>query len=176
MYLSDHFTLTEAMQSQTASRLGIDNTPPDILTPDLTLVATRVLEPVRVEFGIPYSPTSWFRGEELEKAICWAGRENSSFGRWCVRRSLPINDESWSRYFVKKQHPKGNAADIKLPGVSNLDLGRFVQNNIVFDQLILEHYSPTNPLVGWVHVSVVEEGNRGDVLMFNGKQFVEAVL
>ena len=69
--LSDHFTLTEAARSQTAVRYGIDNLPPRDLTPALKGVAENILEPVRAYYGIPYSPTSWYRCEALERRLCW---------------------------------------------------------------------------------------------------------
>ena len=35
-----------------------------------------------------------------------------------------------------------------------------VQNNVDFDQLILEFYNPDDPAGGWVHVSYNESGSN----------------
>lgn len=166
MKLSEHFSLGELIKSDTALRLGIDNTPSDALIPTLKNVAHEILEPVRAHFGMGFSPNSGYRGEALEKAICWGGDNfKSSFAKWCGRRSMPVNDESWDQYFIKKQHPTGEAVDIELPGVSNFKLASWILGNIKFDQLILEFYDPAVPHSGWVHCSRKLIGaNRGEVL------------
>lgn len=165
MNISGNFTLSEAVKSNTALRLGIDNGPPESMMPALIGVATNILEPVRGNFGLAFQPNSWHRCEALEKAICWGGdNEKSSFARWCGRRSLPVDEASWALYFDKKQHPKGNAVDFELPGIPNIDLARWCRDNLKFDQLILEFYDPANPAGGWVHGSWLAEDNRGQVL------------
>ena len=48
----------------------------------------------------------------------------------------------------------------------------WLQNNVDFDQLILEFYNPNDPAGGWVHVSYNEKGsNRKQVLTYDGKKF-----
>lgn len=129
MNLSSNFTLAEAMKSQTALRLGIDNRPADDLIPALTAVAENILEPARAHFGIPFAPSSWFRCRELNRAI---GSEDGS------------------------QHVAGAAVDFEIPGVSNARLARWCRDNLVdFDQLILEFWNPDDPAAGWVHCSYV---------------------
>lgn len=139
MNLSPHFTLAEAMASDYAARRGIDNTPPAAVVPRLEFVALTVLEPIRERFG-SFSPTSWYRCPELNMAIGGA---------------------------TDSQHVKGEAADIKLPAVSNLDLARWIRDNLTFDQLILECWDGATPSSGWVHVSRVASGNRGQAGTFS---------
>lgn len=106
-----------------------------------------VLEPVRTSFNIPFSPSSGYRSPELCKAI----------------GSKPTS-----------QHARGEAVDFEVPGMSNRDVAEFIQDNLDFDQLILEFYEEGDPNSGWIHVSYVSEGNRKEVLTLtkeNGYQF-----
>lgn len=137
MQISPHFKLYELVKSETADRLGIDNTPPAAMVPKLTRLAGHLLEPVRNKFGIPFSPNSGYRCLKLNRAL---GSKDTS------------------------QHVKGEAVDIELPGVPNGDLARWIEGNLDFDQLILEFYTPGKPTSGWVHVSLADADNRGDVL------------
>jgi zinc D-Ala-D-Ala carboxypeptidase len=51
MKLSKNFTLQELIKSNTALRLGIDNTPSKEGIMKLTLLATELLQPLRNEVG-----------------------------------------------------------------------------------------------------------------------------
>ena len=64
----------------------------------------------------------------------------------------------------KSQHCKGEAVDIECPGTANYDVANFIKENLEFDQLILEFYTPGIPDSGWVHVSYKHEDNRKSVL------------
>ena len=64
----------------------------------------------------------------------------------------------------KSQHCKGEAVDIECPGVPNWEVAKFIEDELDFDQLILEFYTPGIPDSGWVHVSYKAEGNRKSVL------------
>lgn len=125
MQLSERFQLHEFLRSQTASRLGIDNTPTDTVIRKLQALCHNVLEPVRLEFG-PVRISSGYRSPALNKAI---GGSASS------------------------QHCLGEAADFEVPGVSNLDVAQWMHRKLNYDQLILEFYTPGQPNSGWVHVS-----------------------
>jgi len=158
--LSPHFTLYEAIRSQTAARLGIDNTPPAALHHRLEALAHTVLEPVRAHFQTPFSPTSWYRSPELERVLTWR-----SYQRWAERRNLdPNEDTAWLLYLDRKSHPRGEAADIELPGIPNHDLAVWIRDNLTFDQLILEFHTVGVPASGWVHVSFSQEHNRQEVM------------
>ena len=68
----------------------------------------------------------------------------------------------------KSQHCKGEAVDIECCE----EVSRFIHDNLDFDQLILEFYTPGDPNSGWTHVSFKKEGNRKSVLTaskINGK-------
>lgn len=47
---------------------------------------------------------------------------------------------------------------------SNYEVAKWIEDNLDFDQLILEFYTPGIPDSGWVHVSYKVEGNRKSVL------------
>ena len=153
--ISNYFREYEVIASNTARARGIDNQVYDQDVRDNAIaLAVNVLDKVREQFG-PISPNSSFRSEELEKVIA-----NSGYRNWCARNGRAINDDSWHDYFVRKQHPKGAAADIEIAGVSNDDLYYWIKENLVFDQLIREFRKSDDPRSGWVHVSFDRHGNN----------------
>lgn len=129
MNLSPHFTLAEAMASNAARDGGFDNTPPEHVIPRLRFVAETILEPIRAAFNRPIifnGQLSWYRSPRVNDA---AG------GVW------------------NSQHMTGEAVDVEIAGVSNIELAYFVRDTLKFDQLILEHWNGRDPSSGWVHVS-----------------------
>jgi zinc D-Ala-D-Ala carboxypeptidase len=136
--LSPHFRLSELTKSDTALRLGIANVPNAEALANLKQTALNILEPIRNHFGIPFAPNSGYRGPALNKAI---GGAPSS------------------------QHVVGQAVDIEVPSIRNDVLAQWVKDNLDFDQLILEFYTPGIPDSGWVHVSYKgPRSNRKEVL------------
>ena len=71
------------------------------------------------------------------------------------------------------QHCKGQAVDIEVPTISNLDLANWCSVHLTYDQVILEFYKEGEPTSGWVHISYSLESNRKKYLSFNGKQYKE---
>jgi len=160
--ISQHFTYNEMIKSHTAIRLGIDNTPDDREINNAIYLANEILEKVRDEFKIPFAPNSWYRGSKLEYHISQHGYRN-----WCQKMQKEADKESWVEYLGLKSHPKGQAADIEIPGVSNKFLFDFCKEMIpVFDQLILEFHNEEDPSSGWVHISFNEMQNRRDILRY----------
>ncbi len=136
MRLSKNFTLQEFIKSQTALRQGIDNTPSPEHLDAAKLLFETVVQPVRDKFGVT-TINSGYRGPELNEAVGGSSRS---------------------------QHCKGEAVDIECPGTSNYEVAKFIEENLDFDQLILEFYTPGIPDSGWVHVSVANAENRKSVL------------
>ena len=69
------------------------------------------------------------------------------------------------------QHAKGQAVDLEIFGVPNIQTAYWLQNNVDFDQLIMEFFDKDDPAGGWVHISYHESGsNRKQVLTFDGKK------
>lgn len=153
-----NFTHTEVANSGTADRLGIDNTPSELILEQAEIVV-ECLQASRDHFGRGYIPNSWYRCELLERHIAGKG-----FASYCNKNGYSclegIESDPWKEYFAKKQHPKGNAVDHEIPGVSNDELFEWYKANVEFDQLIREFPKPGDPASGWVHISRVAQYNR----------------
>jgi len=134
--LSKNFTLQEFTKSQTALRQGIDNTPSEEHLANATALFRNVVQPVRDHFGVTVI-NSGYRGPALNEAVGGSARS---------------------------QHCKGEAVDIECPGYSNYTVAKWIEDNLDFDQLILEFYTPGIPDSGWVHVSYKSEDNRKHAL------------
>lgn len=64
-----YFTLEELIQSDTAKRKGINNTPNEIQKQNLILLIDNILDPLREAYGKPIKVNSGFRCEALNKAV-----------------------------------------------------------------------------------------------------------
>jgi hypothetical protein len=124
--LTTNFSLHELTKSETALRMGFDNTPGEAETEALRLLCEKVLQPVRDHFGKGVKVNSGYRSPESNAAV--GGSKTSD-------------------------HCKGMAADIEIPGVANAELAQWIMDNLEYTQLILEFYTPGIPDSGWVHVS-----------------------
>jgi hypothetical protein len=126
LQLSENFRLKEFLTSQTASRLGFSEqwNPSDEVVQNLTKLAAGYLQPIREHFGI-LQVTSGYRCLRLNRAI------GSSDG---------------------SDHIRGYAADIVSPNHSELELAKWIQKNINYDQLILEFGTLRSP--SWIHLSI----------------------
>ena len=141
--LSKHFTLTELTRSATAARYGIKNVPDNASIINLRELCQNILEPVRLHYNIPFSPSSGFRSAELNSRI---GSSGSS------------------------QHLLGQAVDFEIPGVANRAVADWIKNNLIYDQLILEFHQEHIPSSGWIHCSYTPD-NRMQALIFDGKNY-----
>lgn len=140
--LTDHFTLDELTRSDTAVRLGIDNSAPDLLWMPLFVLAVG-LEKVRALLGDKQLRiSSGYRCEELERVLC-----AKDFAAWCARHGKHPGEQAWGEYFERKAHPKGYAADFTCPAFGDpLSIVRVIAaSDIEFDQVICEGT--------WVHIS-----------------------
>jgi len=145
MNLSKHLTLGEAIRSETAKRLGIDNSPTPEHLENLQAIAEAIFEPCRTFVGRPLAVTSGYRSQALNKAI---------------KGASPTSD-----------HCRGAALDLDCDvfGGSNRDLFFFILDNLEFGQLIWEFggepdsSTETNP--DWVHCSYyLDRPNKKQVL------------
>jgi zinc D-Ala-D-Ala carboxypeptidase len=137
MKLSKNFTMAEFTKSQTALRMGIDNTPKGEHLEAAKELFENVVQPVRDHFG-PTVINSGYRSPDLNSAVGGSS---------------------------KSQHCKGQAVDIEVPGLANAELAKWIVNNLDFDQCILEFAQKGVPDAGWVHVSYKADGsNRKSVL------------
>lgn len=144
MQLSTNFSLAELTFSSTATRNGIDNSPPAEIVSALTATAAG-LELVRALVGHPLHVDSGYRCEALEKMLC-----AKDFRGWCERRGLSPNTDNWPAYFATKAHPQGYAADVVCDAMSPAEMVKLVVGSgIRFDQCIMEG--------DWMHISFAPE-------------------
>ena len=137
MKLSENFSLQELTKSQTAERKGIDNTPSAEHQENLKSLCTSILQPVRDHFGRVVTISSGYRSPELCVAI---GSKTTS------------------------QHAKGEAADFEIFGVSNKELADYINENLEYDQLILEYWNESDPNSGGGHCSFSQNQKRRQYL------------
>ena len=152
MSLTKNFSLIELTKSQTAERKGIDNTPSPTHQDNLKSLCTFILQPVRDHFSCVVSVSSGYRSPELCTAI---GSK------------------------ITSQHAKGEAADFEIFGISNKEVADWINENLYYDQLILEYWKESDPNSGWVHCSFSLNGNRKQYLKAykeNGRTKYEHIL
>ena len=138
MKLTENFSLNELTKSQTAERKGIDNTPSAEHQDNLKSLCEMILQPIRDHFGQVVSVSSGYRSPELCVAI------GSS---------------------TQSQHAKGEASDFEIFGISNKELADYIDQNLDYDQLILEYWKgEEEPNSGWVHCSYTNGNNRKQYL------------
>jgi len=138
MKLSEHFELEEFYQSPTAEADNINNYPPEWVISNLQYLVDELLEPLRVKLDKPIHITSGYRCPELNEAIGGVSKKK-----------------------VVSQHTKGQAVDIKLGDRTkeeNKIMFDTIAENFDYDQLIDEQDYK------WVHVSLVKENNRHQIL------------
>ena len=130
MQLTEHFTLSEFVRSETAANKHIDNTPSPEVVSNLRALCRNVLESARVAFGAPIYITSGYR---------------------CLLLNAAVGGK------ITSQHLRGEAADLQVQGVKNLrKLYKVIKDHGVFDQLLFE----SNGTTKWIHVSYTSYGNR----------------
>ena len=115
MNLTPHFTLEEFTYSETATRLGIDNTPTIEVRQNLEILALG-MENVRILLGCPITISSGYRCLELNNIL----------------KSKPTSS-----------HVKGLAADFRANSYGNPNRIVFaiVNSDIPYDQVINEYDS-----------------------------------
>jgi hypothetical protein len=131
--MTQSFSIRELTYSDTAIRLGIDNTPTDEILKNLQNVIQFILEPISNNFDSQIMITSGYRSPALCQAI----------------GSKPTS-----------QHTLGMAVDFEILGTPNKEVSDWIVDHLDFDQCILEFWKPEQPNSGWVHCSYKTSGNR----------------
>ena len=134
MKLSENLTLREAIKSNTATRLGIDNTPEQWEVNNLRAVAENIFQPVRDHFGVQIGVSSGYRCKELNKAI-----GGSKYSQHMIGEALDIDADIYGK-------------------VTNAEIFNYIKNNLEWDQMIWEFGDDDEP--NWVHVSYKESGSN----------------
>ena len=149
--LSEHFTIKELTYSDTAIRLGIDNSPTEQVLINLQNVVQFILEPLRNYFDKPIKINSGYRSVALCEAL----------------KSKPTS-----------QHTLGEAVDFEVIGIPNQVASEWLVNNLDYDQCILEFWNPNIYNSGWIHCSYKPLGNRKQYLKAytaNGRTVYEVI-
>ena len=142
--LSRHLSLGEALRSETAKRLQIDNSPTQEHLENMKALAEAIFEPCRTFVGRPLGVTSMYRSQALNKAIKGAS--------------------------ATSDHCRGAAVDMDcdIYGGSNRDLFFFIVDNLDFGQLIWEFGQEPDTQNGspaWVHCSYyIDRPNKKQIL------------
>ena len=138
MQISKNISYKEAIKSNTATRLGIDNLPDQKQIDNMKLVADKIFQPLREFVGGPIKINSFFRSPDLNRAI-----GGSSKSQHCLGLAMDLDDT-----FGHK---------------TNAEMFNWIRENLDYDQMIWEFGSDKNP--AWVHVSYVSpEKNRNRCL------------
>ena len=109
--ISEHFTLFEVCNSDTALRLNIDNRPTPQVVVNATATIKNVLEKVRTHFNAPVIVHCMYRCPALNTKV---GGVNTS------------------------QHLTGQAVDFNIQGISIQETFDYIRKNLIFDQIIQE--------------------------------------
>jgi len=136
MQLSEHLVLTEVIKSDTAKRLGIDNNPTSEHLANLKLLAEKVFEPIRNHFKKPINVSSGYRSKALNDAV----PGSSATSQHCSGEALDLDQDNMNT------------------GITNKMVFDYIKDNLVFDQLIWEFGTDSNP--DWVHVSYESTGKQ----------------
>ena len=131
--ISKHISDREGVYSITAIRRNLDNTPTKTHLNNMKELAEQIFEPLREWVGGPIRVNSFYRGEELNKAI-----GGSSTSQHCKGQAMDIDDTRCKK--------------------TNAEMFKWIKENLNFDQIIWEFGSDKNP--DWVHISYVDEVNN----------------
>lgn len=140
--LSENFSLREFVKSDTAVRLGIDNTPTEEQVQKLKDLCENVIQPARNHFG-SIRINSGYRCVELCEAVGSNGHSNHAYA---LAGDIEAND----------------------PNISNFKLLLWIYENCEFKELIAEFFDNEDPKGGWVHVAY-EKGNNKRELKLKDK-------
>ena len=140
MQISKNFNLKEFTKSATAKKLNIDNSKvPEYVKNNIKEMVFQVLQPLRDYIDKPITINSGYRCLKLNAAV----------------GGVPTS-----------QHVQGQAADIKVDGLSSFEIAQAVLDlHLPYDQLILYN--------DFVHISIGTRDRRQLLYnkSYNGEQF-----
>lgn len=153
--MAKYFTYSEFTKSETARKLGIDNTPTDETIQDNIIELMRVLDGVREAWTIKCKENCWGNPAIIVNS-----------GYRCDALNNAIGGSKTSAHSI------GAAADIEPKNQRNREFLRFLEqylldNHIPFDQLINEH--PKNDIPSWVHIGLKNREGKQRRMVFTIK-------
>lgn len=142
-----YFSLYELTRSDTAKRMGYDNTPTEQITRNLQELVTNVLDPLRLAWGRPIKVTSGYRCPKLNKKVGGAASSQHMYGQ-----AADITTMS--------DHPDDNMELLKL----------LIELKLPFDKLISE-YVDEKGRPNWIHISFSPQKRGIKLTCKNGKYY-----
>lgn len=133
--LSENFTLEEMLVSSTARKYGIDNTPDAVSKANMTLLCSKLLQPIRNGYGKSIIVSSGYRCPALNTKI--GGSKTSQHMRG---QAADINDGTG--------YKQGGEARYE----ANAKLFAYIYDKGGYDQLINE-FPDAQGRPQWIHVS-----------------------
>ena len=127
MQITEHFSLKELTRSETARRLGLQNTPSSAEMANIQYTAEQ-LEKIRAYVGRGIVVTSCFRSERVNKAVGGSPTSAPRFGLAADCDAIGLTSLAFAKEIIKMRD----------------------EGKIKFDQLILEF--PERGDGAWVHV------------------------
>lgn len=122
-YFNRFFKVREFIHSDTAEKLGIENVPDEVRLANLSILANSILLQPRMLMGVPFTITSGYRCQALNKAV--GGVANS-------------------------YHLQGKACDIVFPTKQLMSLAaKLIVKQPLCDLVLLENAKSSHP---WLHV------------------------
>lgn len=94
------FSIAELIRSDTARRLGIDNTPSDEIKKNLTLFIEKVLDPIREDWGSPIIVSSGYRCPELNNAVGGVKTSGHQYG-FCADLQVKGDLRKFSNFVIE---------------------------------------------------------------------------
>lgn len=126
-----YFTFSEFSESETATRLGIDNKIPERAEAHVVELVDLILDPLREAWGAPLVVTSGFRCKALNEAV----------GGVATSAHL----EGWAADIVPSKEDKRG-----IDAFSAFVVDWATEKDIAFDQILLEKSTYSR----WVHIGV----------------------
>ena len=163
--ISEHITYNEAIFSETLNEYNknhpdnqISNEPSPEILENMKLTAKKIFEPVRTSNDVPINVNRFFSSPALNAIIPGSSKTSDhDFGKAIDMAYLPQ---------TKKQF-----------NVTNKDIFDYIDNNLEYDQLILEYPDSTGE-PEWVHCGYRFNANRNMKLrsdLINGKIVYTAI-
>lgn len=138
MKITPHFTLQEFINSTTATKNDIDNTPPtQQIIDNITELATQLLEPIRLHTNTPIRITSGYRSKPLNQLV--KGSPTSAHLTGYAVDIIPINTN-----MLKFQSEV---------------IDYLTTTQTPFDQCILEKMKP-NGEATWIHLALKSNSGK----------------
>ena len=134
--ISEFISYEEGTHSNTAILRNLENTPSAEVLNAMRYIGKNIFDQTRKALG-PMRVNCFYRSPSVNKAV--GGANNS-------------------------QHTKGEAIDISgIGALKTSAIFHHIKENLVFDQLIAENITAGEP--SWVHVSLRNGDNRGEILV-----------